>query len=375
MRISIDCRYVRERPSGIGAYTQALCRRVPALSPADSFHFWVDPRARRPLTTHGNVTEEVVRAPANSVPTLLWPSRLAQLGDVDVLHAPFNILGRGVRCPTVVTVHDLIWLENPTASEGCSLATPFQAIFYRDGILRALRRAARVVAISRATADDIARVEPAVRERVRVVLHGVEACYRPADDPERSRARAHDLLGSTARYVLVVGQNAPFKNHTGILEGFAAADLGPDVRLVLLQRLNPGGALARRARALGIFERVVWRTGLAQDDLLQLLRSALCLVQFSRFEGFGMPVAEAMACGTPVIASDIAALREVAGGAALHVPLQPAALGAALRRLAREPELCADLSARGIERARALSWERSAAEHLEVYREAAADPR
>lgn len=372
VRISIDCRYVRERPSGIGAYTRALCDRVPALAPEDRFHFWVDPRAHRPLTTHPNVDEEVVAAPANSIPTLLWPSRLADTRAADVLHAPFNILGRGLRCPTVVTVHDLMWLLHPTVCEGLSPATPFQAAFYGNGIRRALHTATRIVAISQATADDITRNAPGAAARVRVILHGVEAAFQPAPNEATARARASEVLGSSERYLLVVGQNAPSKNHESILEAFARADLGPGVRLVLLQRLYAGGRLARRAAELGLADRVVWRSGLAFEDVIVLMQCALALVQPSRFEGFGMPVAEAMACGTPVIASDIAVLREVTGGAALHVPLDVGALAAAMRTMVREPALRQELRHEGLERVRGLSWDRCAREHLEVYREAAA---
>ena len=100
MRASIDARYLRERPSGIGAYVRALVDRIPALAPDDSFQLWVHPRATRPLTRAPNVSEHVVRSGANSLPTLLWPSRLVDLEGVDVLHEPFNLLGRGVRAAT-----------------------------------------------------------------------------------------------------------------------------------------------------------------------------------------------------------------------------------------------------------------------------------
>jgi len=370
VRFSIDCRYIRERPSGIGAYVEALIERLPSLAPNDEFQLWVDPRARRPLSRSPNVTESVVRPEANSLPTLLWPSRLVDLSGVDVLHAPFNLLGRGVRCATVVTIHDLTWLLTPAASEGLSVATPFQALFYRDGILRALREATRIVSISEATADAIALVAPEARRRVRVIHHGVDARFRPA---QTAAGRAADLLGTSEPYFLVVGQNAPSKQHGVVIEAFAAAALG-GVRLVLLQRLYASGRLARRARELGVDDRVIWKSGAEPDDVVALMQGALALVQFSRFEGFGMPVLEAMACGAPVVASDIAPLCEVAGGAALHVPLEGPALAGALRRVAAEPSLRADLSARGLERARAFSWDRSAAAHLEVYREAAGRP-
>jgi glycosyltransferase involved in cell wall biosynthesis len=372
MRASIDARYLRERPSGIGAYVRALVDRIPALAPDDRFQLWVHPRATRPLTRAPNVSEHVVRAGANSLPTLLWPSRLVDLEGVDVLHEPFNLLGRGVRASTVVTLHDLIWVLTPSASEGLSLATPFQAAFYRDGILRALRSATRVVSISRATADAVHMFMPEASRRVRVIPHGVEARFRPAEDVEASRREAARLIGTGDPYFLVMGQNAPYKNHEGILEAFAAADLGPRVRLVLVQRLYAGGRLARRARELGLEGRVIWPDRPSDDGVLALLHGALALVQFSRFEGFGMPAAEAMAAGTPVVASDIAPLVEVLAGAGLHVPLDPRALASALRRLADTPSLREELRGRGLERARELSWDKSARDHLDVYREAAA---
>jgi glycosyltransferase involved in cell wall biosynthesis len=271
----------------------------------------------------------------------------------------------------VVTLHDLIWLLSPAAAEGLSPATPFQAVFYRDGILRALRRATRIVTISRATADAIHLVAPEASPRVRVIHHGVEARFRPAADPDAARREAARIVGTEEPFFLVVGQNAPFKNHGAVLEAFAAARLD-GVRLVLLQRLYAGGRLARRAVELGVADRVIWRASLSGDEVITLLQSALALVQFSRFEGFGMPALEAIACGAPVVASEIAPLVEVLGGAALHVPLDVGALGAALRRLAGERSLRAELSARGLERARAFSWDRSAADHLDTYREAAA---
>lgn len=372
VRVSIDCRYVRERPSGIGAYVRALVDRLPDLAPNDEFHLWASPRAPGRLSTRPNVRESVVRPQANSPPTLLWPSRLVDLRGIDVLHAPFNLLGRGIPCASVVTLHDLIWLLAPEAAEGRRLLLPVQALFYRDGIGRAFRRATRIVAISHATASAIGHVAPEAKRRVRVIHHGIDARFRPAADPEAARALVASRLGDGVRYFLVVGQNAPYKNHEGVLEAFAATGLDARVRLVLLQRLYAGGRLVRRSRELGIFDRVVWIERASEAEVVALLQGATALVQFSRYEGFGMPALEALACGAPVIASDIAPLVEVLGGAALHVPLDPRALAEAMRRLATDGGLRSELSARGIERARGFSWDRAAAAHLEVYREAAA---
>jgi glycosyltransferase involved in cell wall biosynthesis len=368
MRVAIDCRYVGVRPSGIGAYVEALVTRLPAMAPADAFELWR--RTERPLSRAPNVREHAVRWDPNNLPTLLWPSRLAPLDGVDVLHLPYNLLGLGLRCATVVTLHDLMWLLTPTLCESRIHRLLYQAPFFRSGIVLALERATRIVAVSQATADAIVATHPPAAARVRVIPHGIERRFQPPFEPEVVRARATALTGGP--YFLAVGQNAPYKNHAAVLEAFAGAALPHDVRLVLVQRLNARGELPRRARALGVAERVVWLDGVNDTAALELLQSAIALVQFSLEEGFGMPALEAMACGTPVLASDIPVLREVLGPAGVKVRLEPRALGTAMERLVADVEWRRDLAALGLDRAQAFDWDASARAHLEVYREAAA---
>lgn len=374
MRVCLDSRYVRERPSGIGAYVGALIERLPRLAPDSTFELWVHPRAPRPLSSEPTVTETVVRAPANGLGTLLRPSRLGDLKDIDVLHAPFNLLGRGLRLPTVVTIHDLMWLDRPTLCEAVSPLLPAKVLFYRDGILRALTRATRIVTISSASADAILARAPRAAPRLRVIPHGVDARFRPPAERAAVERRLDERLGIVDPYFLVVGQNTPSKNHAAVLHAFARARLPKNYRLVLLQRLYKsrwGRGLEAEARRLGIRHRLLSLPAVTDSELLELLQGATALVQFSRFEGFGLPVLEAAACGTPVVASDIAPLREVMGGAALHVPLRAEALSRALERIAHDATLWRELSHAGLERSREFSWHRSATAHLEVYRDAA----
>ena len=368
MRATIDCRYLRERPSGIGSYVRALVDRLPALAPEDRFHLWAHPLATRPLVEDDNVSETVVPAEANSLTTLLWPQHLAPV-DSDVIHFPHNILGRGIQCPTVVTVHDVMWVTRPALCEGRALRRLYQAPFFRSGILRALQRATRIVTISQASADVVLALVPGALQRLRVIPHGVDGRFRPCSDAAAAVARC-EALGVRPPFVLAVGQDAPYKNHRAILEAFAAADLDPEVKIVVVQRLGRG-ELAKRARRLGVFERLVLLGSQAHDDLLALMQVARVLVQFSRQEGFGMPALEAMACGTPVIISDIPALAEVLGPAGVKVSLEVRALARALSEVCCDSSWREDLRAIGLERARDFDWDRSARSHLEVYREAA----
>src|SRR5688572_14852262 len=113
MRVAIDCRYIRERPSGIGAYVEALVDRLPALAPELTFALWAHRLAKLPLSPAPNAIDTIVRPEPNSLWTLLWPHRHASLNGVDLFHSPHTILPRELAMPTIVTVQDLLAIEMP----------------------------------------------------------------------------------------------------------------------------------------------------------------------------------------------------------------------------------------------------------------------
>jgi glycosyltransferase involved in cell wall biosynthesis len=370
MRICIDCRYIRERPSGVGAYVRALVYRLPALAPDAELVLWRHPRAPAPLNPAPNVTEVRAVSTPNEPLSLLFP-RLFGPTEGDVFHAPHNLLGYGIRTTAVVTVHDIMWLAEPHLAEGSALLRAFRAPFFRAGLLNSLARARRILTVSQASADAIVRFQADTQGRVVVAHNAVDAHFQPAADQARARAQAAALLGTDAPYFLLVGQNAPSKGHAIALCAFAAV-AKPGERLVLIQRLRTGRGLYRLAQELGVADRLRVLSAVPEDGLVTLLQSAIALLQPSLAEGFGMPALEAMAAGCPVVASDVAPLVEVLGGAGLHTPrAEVGPLGAAMRRVADDAELRAELGARGIERAKAFSWDACARTTLEVYREAA----
>jgi glycosyltransferase involved in cell wall biosynthesis len=369
MRVAIDCRYVRERPSGIGAYVRALIDRIPQRAPDDQWLLWAHPRAPNPLSPASNVRHVTVRAQANNIPWLWFPRLWTPLDGIDLVHAPSNILARGIPCPSVVTVHDLMWLLTPEMCERSALKRIIKSPFYRDGIGRALREATRIVAISRATADAIQRVDPRAASRTEVIHHGVESRFQPPRDRAAAMKRC-EALGAKPPFLLVVGQNAPYKNQQAIVKAFAAADRPKDLSLVFVHRFAKGSALSRAVIDGGVQERVTWLEKVTDADVIALMQSAMALVQFSRVEGFGMPALEAMACGTPVIASDISVLSEVLGPAGVKVPLRISELADAIGKLSRDAAWRDDLSALGLERAKDFTWDVCAEKHLEIYRDA-----
>lgn len=369
-RFVIDARYVSARPSGIGNYVAALIARLPALAPEARFHLWTHPERPAPVSAP-NVTTSVVPAAADGLRTLFTPTWLGRLSPDDVAHFSASLLGRGLPCKSVVTIHDLMWLEHAAKVDGRPLVRRVRARFYQTGMREALRHATRLIAVSQATADRIHAVCPESSRRVRVIHNAAGPAFVAPRDLAASLRRAAELIGSDAPYYLVVGKNEPYKDHQLALSAFAH-EANPDERLVLVQRSRQGAGLSRLARELGIADRLHWLPTLSEPDLVTVLQAARALLQPSIVEGFGIPVLEAMAAGCPVIASDTPALVEVLGGAGLHAKVgDTAGLAAAIHRL-RSGSLREELRARGLERARAFSWDIAARQTLEVYRETAA---
>ncbi len=368
-RFVIDARYVRSRPSGIGVYVGALIERMPMQAPEAHFHLWTHPERPAPIVLP-NVTCRPVPAVADGLRTLLRPASLDRLAPDDVLHFPFSLLGRGLPCPTVVTIHDLMWLEEPDKVDARPLLRDVRARFYQAGMRQALAHATRLIAVSRATADRIVAVMPEAAPRVRVIHNAAGAAFRPPLDLDEATRKAAELIGSDQPYYLVVGKNEPYKGHQLVLEAFAREAREGEL-LVLVQRTRRGAGLERLAEKLGIVSKLRWLPTLSEPELVTVLQAARALLQPSLVEGFGIPALEAMAAGCPVIASDTPALVEVLGGAGLHARVGDAAGLAKAMAQVRERAFRLELRERGLSRARDFSWAAAARDTLEVYRDAA----
>lgn len=369
-RFVMDARYAGPQVSGIGNYVRGIASRLPSLASDAHFRYWIRAGTAR-LSSASNATEVTVRPPPAGLATLLWPSRLDEIRPNDVFHGPANILGFGIPCPTIITVHDVMWIDHLEWCQPRPWLRPVSKRYYSTGILRALRHADRILTVSRASADAIVRIDRSAHERIVVTPNACENHFRPPVSLHEAKAEAARLLGFDAPYFLVVGQNQPSKGHAIAVRAFAEARL-PHHKLVLVQRLEPGRGLDRLVRELGLQHRVAFTAGIPLEGLIVLLQAATALVQPSLAEGFGLPVLEAMASGCPVVASDIPPLSEVLGGAGILVSCGSSeALRNALSMLAKDTGRLSELRERGLARARDFSWDKTAAETLEVYRDVA----
>ena len=281
----------------------------------------------------------------------------------DLFHSPHYVLPLRTPTKVVVTIHDLIHLLFPEFLPH-PLALPYARLLLR----RAVRRADRILTVSAATASDLERHLGVARERIDVVWNGVDDAFRRRREPA-GLAPELDGLGLAPGYFLFLGNPKPHKNLERVVRAFAR--LPPDGRrLVVAGAADTADAAAIHlwARELALGERLIVLGRIAQDRLPALVQGALALVFPSLYEGFGLPLVEAMAAGTPVIASTTPALVEIAGGAAELVdPLDVGAIAGAMALLAADPGRCSALGRAGLERADAFRWESTAAGTLAVY--------
>lgn len=354
-RLGVDLRAALDELTGIGVYTRALLEEL-----ARRGSFDIVAMAHRAPKHDGWMRERGIAFEAQPAPYgVLWqqmrlPRRLAR-GDVDVFWSPLQTLPLLGDTPSVVTVHDLTTLLLPETHRFKVMATQVPLLG------RSLARAKRILAVSEATADDVRQFFPETADRLSVVRGGVAARFTPASAEQVAATRLE--LGCPDGYLLYVGTLEPRKNVGLLVDAWQALreehDDVPPLLLVGGYGWKSRG-LHARLEALGS-EGVRLLGFLADDEHLRVLQAARCFVYPSLYEGFGLPAAEALACGVPTIVADTSSLPEVVGDAALLVdPHDPADLTEAMRRVLEEPGLAANLADRGPRQAARFSWERSA---------------
>jgi len=368
--IAIDARLVYyRRESGIGQYIVHLAQRLPRLDPMGRYIIFHGRKDRIALADAPNARRVDLWTPSHhrfepwTLPLELARARFDLLHSPDFIPplraAPFPIGGRFQR---VITVHDLTFLRYP------EFLTVEGRRYYNSQIERAVRLADHILADSHATKVDLVDRLDVPADKVTVVWLAPDERFTP-DPTHRSRL---DRLGLPAIYFLFVGTFEPRKNVAGLLQAYRV--------LVDRDAAAPTFVLAGRrgwlfdetlaqVERLGLRQRVIFLDAPADADMTALYNGATALALPSHYEGFGLPVLEAMACGTPVIISNRGSLPEIAGEAALVVdPDDAAALSSALARVWRDPGLRAALRKKGLARATEFSWERCARETLGVYK-------
>jgi glycosyltransferase involved in cell wall biosynthesis len=372
MHIAFDGTTLRPGRTGVGYYTEHLLENLAEHAGTDDLTVI----SNRPIDSTRPLPRHVRTHVSGSwTPRFIWmqsyaPRALRSIR-ADVVHFTNGMLPLASSAATVVTIHDMSLTMYPRFH-------PLRRIVLNRPLVDlAARRADAVITVSDAAKRDIVRLYGIDADRVHVVHEAAAPAFQMVHDTVLLR-RVREQYGLAERFILYVGTIEPRKNLPKLIDAFARRRVAGDL-VHQLVCVGPYGWLSedieQQIDYLGIRDAVRFTGYVAFDDLPAIYNLAEMFVFPSVYEGFGLPVVEAMACGTPVITGPVAALAEVAGGAAERVdPLDVESLGDAMVRLAENRDRREALSKAGIERARGFSWQRAALDTLNVYRHAVAHP-
>lgn len=359
--ITIDARWLR---SGLGTYTYNLVSRFPAHANGCPLTAIVNSLYADEIAPF---CEELVISNA-AMYTLReqieipWAARGAGL--LHVLHYNAPLLHRG---PLIVSILDLIHITEQSYRHSVS-----SWIYAKPMLKMAARKAEHIITISEYSRNQIVGLLGVPRSKVSVIYCGANPEFRPLNQEDSREFVSHEL-SVPDRYILYVGNLKPHKNVSVLLRAFADLRKRGAIShklLVVGDDARWGTARRRECVDLGIIDDVTFVKYVTQHFLPHVYAGADLLVMPSTIEGFGLPVLEAMACGTPVICSRAASLPEVAGEAALYFdPSSPEELACAVERLLGSGDLQQDLRLKGLERAKEFSWDESVRKHVELYRQ------
>ncbi len=375
LRVTLDAGPAVHQRAGLARYTERLasalwqnCRREVDLNLFYNSH------------SGHQLPAAIASVPARTIQLRQHPWRLGALA-CQLLRVPFierRLPANGVyhaaehllpwmARPAVMTVHDLIFERFPLHHTRANRA------YLRVAMPLFVRRADAIIAVSQHTKGDLLDLYATPSQKVYVVDEGIDEHFRQADEGEIRRAREKHSVRRP--YLLMVGTLEPRKNHAVAFEALARLKAGgwPHCLVVAGGRGWLFEAVRRQVEALDLTADIIFAGAVPDADLPALYSGADCFLMPSLYEGFGIPVLEAMACGAPVVSSKASSLPYVAGDAALFIePLTAQALAAAVGQVLSNPDLAAAMRANGLRQASRFCWQRTAQETVHVYRAAAA---
>lgn len=374
MRIGIDVTSAIMQGGGIGRYTRELVRALVAVDQANEYRFFsAKPIAQSPVTDPVPQAENTSyhSSPFNE----RWLYRLwyrAQLpipvqwttGKLDLFHSPdFVLPPTSGKIPTLLTVHDLSFVFFPDVY-------PKPLVSYLNQVVpRSIKKATHILADSQATKDDLIRVWHVHENKITVLYSGADQRFQPVTDAEKITAVRKKYNLADTPYILSVGTVQPRKNYQMLIRAFAPIAQSHPHHLII-----SGGKgwlfdeMMTEVEKQGLNGRVHFIGFVDDQDLPTLYSEATLFVMPSIYEGFGIPILEAMGCGTPVISSDVSSLPEVTGDTAVLLsPDNQRGWTNAIQNLLNDSAKQSNLTAGGFEQAKNFSWEKSAKQLIQIY--------
>ncbi|MBI3733361.1 MAG: glycosyltransferase family 4 protein [Chloroflexi bacterium] len=360
------------RSAGIHRYIYHLLTELPGAAPHHRYVAFLN--ERQMVSAHPTLQTRYTRWPARRpLGRIIWEQTALPLATfterLSLLHALAFVRPVIAACPVVITIYDLSFERMP---ERFPL---FQRLYLRSLTRYSARRAARLITISESTKNDVVQFCGVPPDKVVVTYCGVDEPYRPLSTGEVERFRAEK--GLPAHFILYLGTLEPRKNVANLVRAYAALPRNGPERPKLVIAGGKGWGyddVFAAVEQTGVQSDVIWAGYVPQSELPLWYNSADLFVFPSWFEGFGLPVLEAMACGVPAITSNVSSLPEVAGDAALTVPpADTRALSEAMERALYDLPLRAQMRERGLRQAQSFSWKRTARQTADVYQQVLGD--
>ena len=384
MKIVFDARWIGPDPSGIGVYAKELLQRLPLLAPSWKWHILFQSEELRKsvleecgLAKRENVTSEIIPYGIFSpLGILFWlPAKLASLS-CDLFFSanfmiPYPAFSKSVRKAggpvCVCTIHDAIPI---LVKDYAPRSRKSHMLFlFRHCLKTAVRHSSAVITVSNTSREDIVRalsLSKAKASKIKTIYNGADSVYCPRG-PQEEQHVLH------TKVILYVGRMDPYKNVVTLVRAFAELrrKLETPLHLLLIGPDDPRYPEAKNiARDFGILDHVTFLHSATDSELLSAYRDSSILVSPSSYEGFGLPIIEAMKCGTPVICTTGGAQPEIAGDAARIIPPADAsALTEAMRNILTDNGLHQKLSSAGLLRAREFNWDKTATQTLNLFQD------
>ena len=368
MKIAVNTRFLlKGKLEGIGWFTFEVMRRLVAMRPDDEFIFYFDRPFEDEFIFAQNVKGIVLSPPARH-PFLWWAwfefalPRAMKRDGIDLLFSPDGYCSLRSKVPSIMVTHDIAHHHFPAL-------VPFLARhYYNYFIPKYLQKATKLITVSEFTKKDVCKTYAIEAEKVTVAHNGCRNIFKPLTAIEKQKIQAQ--FSDNCPYFFYAGAVHPRKNVHRLIAAFDTfkAEHSSDVKLLIGGRFGWQTGEVKTAFDTAKYKKDIHFLGyMTEEDLPVLMASALALVYVSNFEGFGLPVLEAMASEVPVITSTVSSLPEVAGNAALLVdPEHTAGIQVAMTKLWLQPDLRKELIEKGKKQRLKFDWDKTASVINEV---------
>jgi glycosyltransferase involved in cell wall biosynthesis len=366
-RIGIDFHVAGGIYQGVRTYLANLIQAILATDDESTYIVYTnEPDAfGRWRDNHPNLNLKRLPTPSGRLNLLFGFAACAFRDRLALFHSQY-VLPLYLPCRSVLTIHDILFESHP------EFFPKVHRRLLKSFIPLSARRASRIISVSEYTKGEIVKYYGVSDQKITVIHEGASERFGPILD-QGVISKALSRYGMKRKYILFVGRIEPRKNIAGLLRAFDYVKKrgNEDISLVIVGQqdaLFKETELSDTIEAMGLSRDVFFTGGVSEEDLAILYNGAEVLVYPAFAEGFGLPVLEAMACGTPVITSNTTSLPEVVGKAALTVnPYDSEGIGRALERMLSDDALKKDLSTKGLQRAKVFGWAKAAQETIQLY--------